>query len=138
MARKRVEAEVPDGTRLGFAQDSDGGMRGLLFDEETGKLVGHANLFEYDDYGDSNDDPPPERDQDVDVIVEVISQVLTNLLIYSAERAAPHVQNWWNDRARPPSRRRRFPQSSRHRAGSGRRLSARTAAGALKPGVQRT
>jgi len=109
MARKRVEAEVPDGTRLGFAQDSDGGMRGLLFDEETGKLVGHANLFEYDDYGDSNDDPPPERDQDVDVIVEVISQVLTNLLIYGAERAAPHVQNWWNDRAAPALKEKALP-----------------------------
>ncbi len=109
MARKLVEAEVPDGARLGLAQDAEGGLRGLLFDEDTGKLIGHANLFEYDDSDDDSDDAPPRRDQEVDVVVEVIAQVLTNLVIYSVEKAAPHVQNWWNDKAVPTLKEKAVP-----------------------------
>lgn len=48
MAKKRFEVDVPDGQHLGKVRDS-GGTRGLLFDDKTGKLVGHAELREVRD-----------------------------------------------------------------------------------------
>ena len=45
MAWQRFEIDVPDGMRLGEATDSEGGLRGMLFDERTNRLVTFARLF---------------------------------------------------------------------------------------------
>lgn len=108
MARQRFEAEVPDGMRLGFAQTSEGGVRGLLFDEETSKLVGHAEFFEAEDEDDwwssthpGSPDTPPQRDEEYDELIAAISDALALLVIHGVEAAAPHVRQWWQDKAVP-------------------------------------
>ena len=83
MSRQRFDVEIPDGIRLGFAQNSDGGMRGLLFDQRTSKLIGHAELFEPEEEEEENDDgfdtdhgdaeAPPERSEDYDAFVEALA-----------------------------------------------------------------
>jgi hypothetical protein len=108
MARQRFEAEVPDGMRLGFAQGSEGGMRGLLFDEETNKLVGHAKLFEAEDDDDwrssthqGSPSTPPQRDEQYDEFIAAISEALAHLVLRGVGTAAPHVRQWWQDKAAP-------------------------------------
>jgi len=104
MDRKLVEVEVPEGTRLGFAQDSDGAMRGLLFDRETNKLVGHAKLFdheaEHSDYYTHHDDDD-DGDDEFDELARVIADALVFLTIRGIEAAAPHVKSWWKEKAAP-------------------------------------
>lgn len=105
MGRRLVAAEVPDGTRLGFSRDGEGGMRGLLFDDETNHLVGHATLYDVDDHSldtpQGNSDSSPQRDEDLDVFVEIMAQALASLAIYGIEKAAPPVRNWLKDKAVP-------------------------------------
>lgn len=109
MDRKLVEVEVPEGTRLGFAQDSDGGMRGLLFDSETNKLVGHAKLFDHEVedadstyYGDPGYDGDDEDDDnDWEEVAELIGTLLAAFAVRGIEAAAPHVKNWWKEKAAP-------------------------------------
>lgn len=106
MARKVVEVEIPDGTRLGFAQDAEGGRRGLLFDNETNKLVGHAELFDHELGDDSWTSSGPSRDggddeDKTDEAAEAIAQALTALVFIGLEAAAPHVRQWWQSKAAP-------------------------------------
>lgn len=49
MSKRTFEFDVPDGQHLGQAKDSAGAFRALLFDNKTGKLLGHAELHEVDD-----------------------------------------------------------------------------------------
>lgn len=49
MAKKRFEVDVPDGQHLGHSKDSGGAYRGLMFDDKTNELVGHAELREVRD-----------------------------------------------------------------------------------------
>lgn len=60
MAWQHFKTEVPDGMRLGSATDSEGGVRGLLFDARTNRLVTHALFFRIHD-GDSEVRPRRER-----------------------------------------------------------------------------
>lgn len=92
VVRQRFEAEVPEGMRLGSARSHDGGFRGMLFDEETNKLVTHANFYEVED---------DEDDEDDDEFVKAISGALALLVISSA---APHVRRWWQRKAVPALR----------------------------------
>ena len=109
MDRKLVEVEVPDGTRLGFAQDSDGAMRGLLFDSETNKLVGHAKLFDHEAadadstyFGSPRYDSDDEDEDDrLAELGELIGVLLGTLAIRGIEAAAPHVKSWWKEKAAP-------------------------------------
>lgn len=108
MPRKLVEVEVPEGTRLGFAQDSEGGMRGLLFDSTTNKLVGHAELFDHeadeDSWGSGSGDYDGDDDDngdEIDEIAEIIGTALAILAIRGIEAAAPHLKDWWNGKAAP-------------------------------------
>ncbi|MFC2641824.1 MAG: hypothetical protein ACFN04_09750, partial [Propionibacterium acidifaciens] len=45
---------IKDGTHLGGSHETDGAVRGLLFDDTTNRLVGQADWIEDDD------DPSPE------------------------------------------------------------------------------
>lgn len=112
MARKLVEVEVPEGARLGFARDTEGGMRGLLFDEETNELVGHATLYDVDEGSSESVQggiSPPQQDEELDVVIEIIAQALALVAIYSVEKAAPHVRDWLKNKAVPAVKNKAVP-----------------------------
>jgi hypothetical protein len=111
VARKHVDVEIPDGMHLGFSHDSAGARRAHLFDDETNELVGHAELFEPADdervgsvpyaepvYIYVNDARSNEQD---DELAEALRALVRLGIIVAAEKAAPHVQRWWNDTALP-------------------------------------
>ena len=120
MARENFDVEVPEGTHLGFSRDTDGAYRAHLFDNETNELVGHAELFEpeRDDHFASDQinvfvyNDPSSREEAVEW-----SEILGNLailgLILGAQKAAPHVQDWWNSKALPFLKSRRARRSRR-------------------------
>jgi len=115
VARMRLEADVPAGTRLGVAQDDVYGKRGLLFDEDTGKLVGHATLYEVDDElgddGSYSDESTRDEDEDDEagILAEILAEVLFYLAVKGVEAAAPHVEAWWKAKAAPTLKRRAVP-----------------------------
>ncbi|MBR3313699.1 MAG: hypothetical protein IKG18_06135 [Atopobiaceae bacterium] len=49
MPKKIFEADIPDGMHMPDASDDSGYKRGLLYDDETGRLSGHAKLRELDE-----------------------------------------------------------------------------------------
>ncbi|RAY10641.1 hypothetical protein DPM19_34340 [Actinomadura craniellae] len=111
MAKKRFDAEIPNGQHLGVSHDTDGAYRGHLFDDETGQLVGHVELIEVDE--DEADhypnppveyiyvDPPERRSPEYDALVELGSQVLTHYIDRAVARWAPPAERWLRDTARP-------------------------------------
>jgi len=105
MAKKLLQTDVPEGMRLGMVKDSEG-VRGLLFDDKTNKLVGHAELFEVDDDedGEKPDPEPIDRDDEYDEWVDLLSQLLTAALIAGIEKAGPPIGRWMRTRAIPALR----------------------------------
>lgn len=96
MTTQKFEAEIPEGTHLGFAQSPEGGMRGLLFDNETNELIGHAQFFEVAE-GDQADEGHPDSPLvDDDAVVAAIAVALAALAAYAA---APYVKQWLNEKA---------------------------------------
>lgn len=111
MAKRAFDVEIPDGQHLAFSRDTDGAFRAQLRDDETNKLVGHAELFERED--DEADwayvppayqpDPPvwdrltpEEREQAAEALVDVVI-----ILAAVAVKLAPHVHKWLDDDLRP-------------------------------------
>lgn len=121
MVRKRYDVEVPEGTHLGWSRDANGGHRAHLFDDETGRLVGHAELFESqrDDYGAPgaggqyySDYPGQyhnayqsrpltdyEREQ-IEQIAELLVSLVAFGILKAVEHLAPRLKRWWR-RAAP-------------------------------------
>lgn len=104
MARENFEVEVPDGTHLGFSRDTEGAYRAHLFDDETNELVGHAELFEPDL---SDDDP--SSGEDAEVLAQFLAALALLGVIVGAQKAAPYVKQWWNNKAVPFLKGRRSP-----------------------------
>jgi len=116
MVRQNFEVEVPDGMHLGFARDGDGALRGLLFDDDTNDLVGHAKLFEPE--GDWSDKPDQSeylatRSAEEDELIAQSAAALAALVILGIEIAAPHVKRWWRNQAAPAVRATRARVKSR-------------------------
>jgi hypothetical protein len=65
VGQRRFVGVVPDGTHLGESQETDGTYRGLLYDDETGKLVGHIELEEEYDWDDDSSSPANEDEPDL-------------------------------------------------------------------------
>lgn len=113
MARKRFDVEIPDGQHLGFSRDRDGAYRAHLFDDETNRLVGHAELFEQEgketqspsvEYIYVSDSRPAKERELTDEELEESLETLINLALIAAmlaAKAAPHVANWWRGTALP-------------------------------------
>lgn len=113
MARKPFDVEIPDGQRLGFSRDTDGAYRAHLFDNETGELVGHAELFEAEDHEEDSTGtqygyvPAWEVPKQANLTEEELAEALEALVGLGiivaalASRAAPRVKRWWNNTAAP-------------------------------------
>lgn len=127
MPRDNFDVEVPEGTHLGFSRDTDGAYRAHLFDDETNELVGHAELFEpaEGEYVGSVMDAQPvytnvandrsTSQEDEAELQEVLGALAVLGIIVAAQRAAPHLKRWWNDRALP------FLRKSKNRLPKARR-----------------
>jgi hypothetical protein len=115
VARKRLDVEVPDGQHLGWSRDTDGAYRAHLFDDETGNLVGHAELFEPEEDYEFTYEPPydyspledSERvssarmsEQERDEALEALGALIA-IGIYAAVEFTPHIKRWWRSKALP-------------------------------------
>ena len=112
---------IPEGAHLGNSQDNPDAYSGLLFDDESGKLIGHASWVWTDD--DDDDDfsyaggsgyspygPGSAAGQDSDVRplteeeMEIALQFVTLVAVAVAEasiRLAPHVKRFWISTVKP-------------------------------------
>lgn len=132
MAREKFDVEVPEGTHLGFSRDTDGAYRAHLFDDKTNELVGHAELFgpAEDEHVSSATDAGPvyinvdygQSHSQEDEAEDLLGALAVLGIIVAAQRAAPHLKRWWNDRARP------FLKKSRSRLPNPHRAKSHTAA----------
>ncbi|MDF2846953.1 MAG: hypothetical protein K0R97_935 [Oerskovia sp.] len=102
----RYEANIPDGQHLGNSSKDSGAQSGLLFDDETGHMVGHATWRRVEDpepgegaWGDPLAGPHDTRTQeqrDADAeFARLLAELLVALAIQGAIAAAPHVKRFW-------------------------------------------
>ena len=94
------------GTHLASSNDTKGASRGILFDDKTNELVGHAELIKVDeseyesdysyDYQENQQkvELSPEEQKFAQLVAEATMYVLT-------EYVAPHVNRWWQNKAVP-------------------------------------
>jgi hypothetical protein len=114
MPRERFDVEVPEGTHLGVSRDTDGAYRAHLFDDDTNGLVGHAELFQpAEDEAGPPEDPSPvyvyitdhdyaeEQDREPSETERLVAALLLLGALKAVEKAAPHVKQWWTERAVP-------------------------------------
>lgn len=108
--RRRFDVDIPEGQHLGFSRDTDGAYRAHLFDDETGGLVGHAELHEVVEEAQDSASTPEQpsysepiyvREPQDDDEVDVLGALVALGIVVAAARAAPHVAQWWEDTARP-------------------------------------
>jgi len=103
------QPKVPEGQHLGTSR-KDGETIGHLFDDETGKLVGHATWVEVDDDGDDGYvpyEPEPDRPltkEEIEAAAE-LAALIVGALIAATTWAAPRVARWWETKVRPGLRR---------------------------------
>ncbi|WP_454728195.1 hypothetical protein [Cellulosimicrobium protaetiae] len=102
----RYEANIPDGQHLGNSSKDSGAQSGLLFDDVTGQMVGHATWRRVEDpelrdgsWGDRHSGQPDTRTQEQrDADAEFagrLAELLVALAIQGAIAAAPHVKRFW-------------------------------------------
>ncbi len=107
---------VPEGARLAWSQENSDRRRALLFDRETGKLLGPAELIEVDesdadDYGYSPSDdeysrPMTEEEREAAALIAAMAAVILIEVTKAAVVAVnthviPRVRRWWQTTARP-------------------------------------
>ncbi|GEM_PF-2076565 len=107
MVTRRFDVEVPDGQHLGFSRDTNGAYRAHLFDDETNRLVGHAELTEPPEheseaysYG-SSSQQSEVRELTPEEIAQALEALAALVLVVAslASTAAPHVRRWWEGTA---------------------------------------
>jgi len=87
---------VPDGTHLAYSKGRSGTHRALLFTNDTNELVGPAELIEDED--DHGDEPVTSSDEDD---ATKLGELVAAALIIAGVIAAPHIKNWWQEKAFP-------------------------------------
>lgn len=108
MARENFDVEIPAGTHLGFSRDTGGAYRAHLFDDATNELVGHAELFEPESDGHRseqeyvyvNSHQSAAREDETE-LADALSALALLGIIVAAQKATPHVKEWWNAKALP-------------------------------------
>jgi hypothetical protein len=111
MSAKKYWVDVPVGMHLGSSSNS-GGSRGLLFDNKTNRLTGHADLHEVDDdyvgvddY--KSDDGPGHRPltpEEIEQIAEALVAIATITVIAIEAfntKALPQIKRWWRSKMAP-------------------------------------
>ena len=97
---EQFEVNVPDGQHLAVARDANGAMRGLLFDDKTNRLVGHADLYPVGDNASraaGRVDPAPAR-QLSPAERELLNQLIELGVYLTSEGVkwvAPRIKTWF-------------------------------------------
>jgi len=98
------------GTHLASSNDTKGASRGILFDDKTNELVGHAELIKVDeseyesdysyDYQENQQtiELSPEDQKFAQLVGEAIAAGTVYVL---TEYVAPHVNRWWQNKVVP-------------------------------------
>jgi hypothetical protein len=89
---------VPDGTHLAYSKGPSGTHRALLFTNDTNELVGPAELIEVEDEDGYGVEPVPSTDEDDS---STLGTLVAMALIVAGAVAAPHIKNWWQEKAFP-------------------------------------
>jgi len=99
-----------EGTHLASSNDTEGASRGILFDDNTNKLVGHAEWVKVDeseyesdyshDYQENQQkvELSPEEQKSAQLVGEAIAAATVYVL---TEYVAPRVERWWQNTAVP-------------------------------------
>lgn len=102
-----------EGAHLAPSHDTDEAFRGLYFDDETNKLVGHAEWEKVDEseYGwDYSYDYPLDQQEQQEVelspemqkLAQAIGEAIAAATMYVLkEYVAPPVKHWWQNEAEP-------------------------------------
>jgi hypothetical protein len=104
---------VPEGTYLAWSRTNSGRKRALLFDSETKKLVGPAELEEADEqdefYRSDGDVQKTAEEEQLDaeaaalLIVAVVAAAIAVLVITAVgvKKATPRIKRFWMERFAP-------------------------------------
>lgn len=99
-----------EGAHLGPSHDTDETFRGLYFDDETNKLVGHAEWEKIDEseYGwDYSYDSPLDQQRvelspEMQKLAQAMGEAIAAATMYVLkEYVAPPVKHWWQNKAEP-------------------------------------
>lgn len=102
--------KLKEGTHLASSQDTHGTFRGTLYDDETNKLVGHAELEKVDEseYGwdHSYDYPLDQQEVELSPEMQKLTQAVGALFAIATihvitEHVAPGIKHWWQNKAVP-------------------------------------
>jgi hypothetical protein len=99
---------VPDGTYLAHSNGPDGEYRALLFDINTGELLGPAELTKRveasDSYVYAYNYVAPSDENEVSLSA-VIGLAIVVAGAIGVVAAAPHIKNWWQEKVFPSLKR---------------------------------
>lgn len=102
---------VPKGARLTQSRKTEGAYRGMTRDLDTNQ-VGQAEIFLKENepdpvatypqgYPDADRHESEAQAQERRENAEFLAEVLVQIGVRLAEKAAPHVRKWWNEQALP-------------------------------------
>ncbi len=115
-SRDLYRVKIKKGTHLASSHDSDGALRGILFDDKTNKLVAHAEWEKVDEREDKCDNSYvyQENQQKVELPPEVVlspeeqkaaqlagEEAAAFTMYIFTEYVAPFVIRWWQNSAGP-------------------------------------
>lgn len=96
-----------EGAHLASSQDTPGAYRGTLYDDNSNKLVGHAEWEKVDeseyewDYSYDNQEAE-ELSTETQELQRALEDVLAKVFLYvMEEHVAPRVQSWWQNTVAP-------------------------------------
>ena len=99
-----------EGTHLASSNDTEGASRGILFDDNTNKLVAHAEWvkvdeseYEFDDsYDYQENQQKVELSPEDQKLAQLLGEAIAAGTMYVlTEYVAPHVNRWWQNKAVP-------------------------------------
>jgi hypothetical protein len=96
-----------EGTHLASSNETDGAFRGNLLDNDTNKLVAHAEWVkvdksEYESYEYQESSREVELSKEQKEMAALLGEILAAGTVWVfSEVVAPHVKHWWQDKAAP-------------------------------------
>lgn len=93
------EPIVPDGCHLGTSHGPDGGVNGLLFENGTNRLIGHASWHWVDE--DDADTASASEQRPLTQGEQELAAAVAAVLVVALIAAMPVVKRWWGRTAFP-------------------------------------
>jgi hypothetical protein len=99
-----------EGTHLASSNDTEGASRGMLLDDNTNKLVGHAEWVKVDEseyesgypYGYQENQQKVELSPEEQKSAQLVGEAIAAATVYVlTEYVAPRVERWWQNTAVP-------------------------------------